>query len=84
MDKSESLDVEMHETAIEVADTFTGQELDEAIRTLPEGCRAVFLLAEVEGFMHTEIAEMLNISEGTLKSQLSHAKKLLRKELSDA
>jgi RNA polymerase sigma-70 factor (ECF subfamily) len=84
LDKFESLDVEMHETAFEVADTFTGQELDEAIRTLPEGCKTVFLLAEVEGFMHKEIAEMLSISEGTSKSQLSHAKKLLRKKLSNA
>ena len=42
------------------------------------GYRAIFLLIEVEGYKHNEVAEMLNISEGTSKSQLFHAKKYLR------
>lgn len=83
MGKFESLNVETHEPVFEMTDTFTAQELDEAIRMLPQGCRVIFLLAEVEGYMHKEIAEMLKISEGTSKSQLSHAKKLLRKKLSN-
>jgi RNA polymerase sigma factor (sigma-70 family) len=55
--------------------------LEKAINALPEGARAVFVLAEVEGFGHKEIAEMLQISEGTSKSQLHYAKKCLRKIL---
>ncbi len=84
LSKFERFDVQIHEVVFEAPDSFTAQELDDAIRGLPYGCRTVFLLAEVEGYMHKEIAEMLQISEGTSKSQLSHAKKLLRKKLTDA
>ena len=52
--------------------------LEKAINELPEGYRAVFILVEVEGYPHKEIAKILNISEGTSKSQLFHAKKKLR------
>jgi RNA polymerase sigma factor (sigma-70 family) len=57
-------------------------QLEQAIQRLPEGARAVFVLAEVEGFAHKEIAEMLEVSEGTSKSQLFAAKKRLRELLS--
>jgi RNA polymerase sigma factor (sigma-70 family) len=57
-------------------------QLEQAIQRLPEGARAVFVLAEVEGYAHKEIAEMLDISEGTSKSQLFAAKKRLRELLS--
>jgi RNA polymerase sigma factor (sigma-70 family) len=62
-------------------DDFTAEDLDKAIRNLPYGSRTIFLLVEVEGYMHQEVAQMLNISEGTSKSQLNYAKKLLRKYL---
>lgn len=52
--------------------------LEKAIQSLPEGYRAVFVLIEVEGYAHREVAELLGISEGTSKSQLFHAKKKLR------
>jgi RNA polymerase sigma-70 factor (ECF subfamily) len=55
-----------------------GEYLEKAILSLPPGYRAIFLLIEVEGYKHKEVAEMLNISEGTSKSQLFHAKKYLR------
>jgi len=61
----------------------TGEDLEKAILNLPEGCRAIFILAEVEGYKHREIAEILGVSEGTSKSQLSYAKKQLQKELKD-
>ena len=48
------------------------------IQRLPLGYRTVFNLYCVEGYSHAEIAEQLNISEGTSKSQLSRAKELLR------
>lgn len=51
------------------------------IRTLPAGSRVVFNLYAVEGYSHKEIAEMLDISEGTSKSQYFRAKELLKKKL---
>lgn len=77
-----TLDETIHDQPAPFRDTLTGAELDAAIRTLPDGARTIFLLAEVEGYPHKEIAEMLNVSEGTSKSQTSYAKKLLRQRLS--
>ena len=57
--------------------------IEKVIMTLPTGYRTVFLLIEVEGYSHKEVAEMLNITEGTSKSQLFSAKKLLRTLLKD-
>ena len=56
--------------------------LDQAIRSLPESSRAVFVLYEVEGYSHDEISKLLTVSTGTSKSQLHYAKKLLQKKLS--
>lgn len=58
-----------------------GEEIYKAISLLPEGYRIVFILIEIEGYKHAEVAEMLNISEGTSKSQLHYAKQSLRKIL---
>ncbi|MCB0635221.1 MAG: RNA polymerase sigma factor [Lewinella sp.] len=55
--------------------------LEKAIQALPEGYRTVFVLIEVEGYAHQEVADMLNISVGTSKSQLFYAKKRLRQSL---
>ncbi|GAB3329387.1 RNA polymerase sigma factor [Larkinella ripae] len=79
----ETLDEQLHDRSVEVPDNLTGEMLDAAIRSLPDGARTVFVLAEVEGYKHQEIAEMLNISEGTSKSQVSYARKLLRRKLSE-
>lgn len=62
---------------------FTADDLDKAIRSLPDSARTVFLLVEVEGFKHQEVAAMLNISIGTSKSQLFYSKMLLRKKLKE-
>lgn len=62
---------------------FTADDLDKAIQSLPDSARAVFLLTEVEGFKHREIASMLNISTGTSKSQLHYSKMLLRRKLKE-
>jgi RNA polymerase sigma factor (sigma-70 family) len=83
MDMLVSLDIEQHDLTYEVSDTFTAQMLDVAIKSLPDGCRTVFLLIEVEGYAHKEVAAMLNVSEGSTKSQLNYAKKLLRKKLAN-
>jgi RNA polymerase sigma-70 factor (ECF subfamily) len=55
--------------------------LEKAIQALPHGYRTVFVLIEVEGFAHKEVAELLNISVGTTKSQLFHARKKLKEYL---
>lgn len=56
-------------------------DLDQAIARLPSGARAVFVLHEVEGYEHQEIAELTGIATGTSKAHLFRARKLLRKWL---
>ncbi|WP_138478823.1 RNA polymerase sigma factor [Dyadobacter bucti] len=63
-------------------DEINAAHLETAILSLPDGFRTIFVLAEIEGYTHREIAVMLNISEGTSKSQLFHAKRKLRSILS--
>ena len=53
-------------------------DLERAIARLPEGARAAFVLHDVEGFQHNEIAAILGITEGTSKSQLHKARLKLR------
>jgi len=53
-------------------------DLERAIARLPDGARAAFLLHDVEGFQHQEIATILGISEGTSKSQVHKARLRLR------
>jgi RNA polymerase sigma factor (sigma-70 family) len=62
-------------------DDLSVEYLEHLILSLPEGFRTVFLLFEVEGYSHQEIADMLSISESTSKSQLSRAKKSLRMKI---
>jgi RNA polymerase sigma-70 factor (ECF subfamily) len=53
-------------------------DLQEAIAKLPAGARKVFVLHDVEGFKHEEIAEMMGITSGGSKAQLHRARLLLR------
>lgn len=64
-------------------ENLTGETLDRAISKLSPGYRFVFLMIEVEGYSHKEVAEMLNISVGTSKSQLSRAKTALQSHLKE-
>jgi RNA polymerase sigma-70 factor (ECF subfamily) len=64
------------------ADPGDQMDLEQAIAGLPPGARAVFLLYDVEGYQHSEIAEMTGIAEGTSKTQLFRARRLLREALS--
>jgi RNA polymerase sigma-70 factor, ECF subfamily len=57
-------------------------DFENAIETLPAGAREVFVLYDVEGYKHEEIAEMLGITAGTSKSQLHRARMMLREVLS--
>lgn len=54
------------------------KDIQQMIDNLPDGCKVVFNLYAVEGYKHHEIATMLSISEGTSKSQLAYARKLLQ------
>nr|WP_230391985.1 RNA polymerase sigma factor [Pontibacter sp. FD36] len=65
----------------DIISQISGQELLALINQLPEGYRLVFNLHVIEGFNHLEIAEALNIAEGTSKSQLAKAKSSLKKIL---
>ena len=62
-------------------DNISMEVFDEAIRSLPDGCRQVFCLYLVEGYKHREIGDLLHISESTSKSQYRYALKLLRQQL---
>lgn len=65
--------------AIFQVDELEVADIQKMIDLLPEGYKAVFVLYAIEGYKHTEIAELLKISEGTSKSQLSKARKLLQR-----
>jgi len=54
-------------------------DLEAAVAGLPSGARRVFVLHDVEGFKHEEVADLLGISVGTSRSQLHHARMALRK-----
>ena len=56
-------------------------DIERAIETLPEGARVVFLLHEVEGYKHREIADRLGVAVGTVKAQLHRARRLLQEAL---
>jgi RNA polymerase sigma-70 factor (ECF subfamily) len=58
-----------------------GIDLERAMTKLPAGARAVFVLHDVEGYKHTEIADMTGVAVGTVKAQLHRARKLLQAEM---
>jgi len=62
----------------EYAHTLNEQDLMGFLEQIPEGCKTIFNLFVIEGFSHKEIAEELNISVGTSKSQLNVAKNKLQ------
>jgi RNA polymerase sigma factor (sigma-70 family) len=68
-------------TNVDAEDDYTLEELMEAVNMLPEGYKVVFNLYAIDQYSHKEIAEALNISEGTSKSQLFKARAFLKKTL---
>jgi RNA polymerase sigma-70 factor (ECF subfamily) len=56
-------------------------DFETALTKLPDGAREIFVLHDVEGYKHGEIAEMLSISAGTSKAQLHRARMMLRRHL---
>lgn len=66
------------ETAV---DRMSNDELLKLVQELPDGYRMVFNLSVIEGYTHKEIADILNISENTSKSQLSRARSVLQMKI---
>ena len=61
--------------------TVSKMDLERALAQLPEGCRTAFILHDVEGLEHREVAEVMGIAEGTSKSQVHKARLRLRQLL---
>jgi RNA polymerase sigma-70 factor (ECF subfamily) len=59
----------------------TSMDMESAIARLPDGARQIFVLHDVEGYRHEEIADMLGLATGTSKSQLHRARMALRQHL---
>ncbi len=59
----------------------TPAQVHQAIKELPEGCRVIFTLYQLEGYDHQEISDILQVSVSTSKSQYHRAKKLLKGKL---
>ncbi|WP_305951858.1 RNA polymerase sigma factor [Emticicia oligotrophica] len=66
---------------IGIEDELSAQEIMALIMNLPDGYRTVFNMYVIEGYSHTEIAEILNITEGTSRSQLFKAKAMMKQSL---
>lgn len=66
-----------------VVPLLTAMDLEKGIAQLPDGARTVFVLSEIEGYAHKEIAALMDIATGTVKAQLHRARHLLRGILGD-
>ena len=74
-------DVSLVETPGREAPAGTALDLERAIAALPAGARLVFVLHDVQGYRHEEIAALTGVAVGTSKAQLHRARRLLREEL---
>lgn len=63
--------------------SFETEQLQNFIDNLPEGYKMVFVMSAIEGYKHAEIAKMLQISEGTSKSQLFKARQMLQTQIKE-
>jgi len=74
------------DTALEFAPSRSARpdlamDLEDALARLPRGARQIFVLHDVEGFRHEEIADLLGVTNGTSKAQLHRARMLMRGHL---
>ena len=77
----ESLDARDVPPPVRVTHEIARIDLERAISQLPDGYREVLILHDIEGYTHDEIGELLGIRNGTSKSQLSRARRSVRKWL---
>ena len=68
-------------TAPEADQTESRMELEHAIASLPPGARYAFVMHDIEGYKHEEIAQLTGTTSGSVKAQLHRARKLLRERL---
>jgi RNA polymerase sigma-70 factor (ECF subfamily) len=73
--------LEAFENGVRHAMPETKLDLERAIASLPDGAKEVLILHDIEGYRYREIAEMTDIAEGTVKSQLNRARRLVREAL---
>jgi RNA polymerase sigma-70 factor (ECF subfamily) len=78
IDPSDDFEALLNQSADRASSTSVGMDLQSAILKLPNGARQIFVLHDVEGYKHSEISTMLDIAEGTSKTQLHRSRKLLR------
>ncbi|WP_394758801.1 RNA polymerase sigma factor [Flavobacterium sp.] len=71
----------LEESFNNIESQFSVEDIQFLIDSLPDGYKMVFNLYAIEGYKHQEIAQMLGINEGTSKSQLSHARKILQTQI---
>lgn len=74
-------DVAAYERPRSGSSTEAGMDVQRALDVLPPGARAVFVLHDVEGYKHGEIAELTGVATGTSKAQLHRARRLMREAL---
>lgn len=77
----EKVDYQLHNYDENAIDVLSAEDLLKVIKKMPTGFRTVFNMYVIEGFSHKEIAEELNISVSTSKSQFSRARVFLQKKL---
>ncbi|HNZ42363.1 MAG TPA: RNA polymerase sigma factor [Bacteroidales bacterium] len=71
------------DNTFDITDNHSVEEIMNAMQQMPQGYKIVLNLYVVEGYKHKEIAEMLNITVGTSKSQLSKARKIIQDKLTN-
>jgi len=77
----DDVDLFIEQKDVTVLETISANELMKCIESLPNGYRTVFNLYAIEGYAHAEIANMLDISENTSRSQFMRARKMLQKSV---
>jgi RNA polymerase sigma-70 factor (ECF subfamily) len=77
----ESHEEQINDREVTALDKLAAVEILNMVKSLPNGYRTVFNLFAIEGYSHKEIADLLNISEGTSKSQYARAKALLQEKI---
>ncbi len=80
---SEQIEASIEDQNYSAFEKLAEQDLIKVINTLSPGYKAVFNMYVIEGYSHKEISELLQISEGTSKSQLARAKAILQKILKE-
>ena len=76
------MDIDYNSTS-EINTELEVNDIQKMIDNLPEGYKVVFVMYAIEGYKHNEIAEILDISEGTSKSQLYKARKMLQQKIKE-